>query len=348
MDRRLLVKLTITIGIATAGGALATLAGLPASWLSGSMAAVTVITIAGFDSQLPVRVIDVAFLLLGTALGAGVTPELLANAAAWPVSLAILAVTVIVGIAAVRAFLVRIAGWDRETAFFASIPGALSYVLAIASETNADMRKVATAQSIRVFLLVAALPGLLVALEGGGDMTAAASVASPIEIAIMLLAALVSAVVARRLRLPAAFMFGGFFSSAVLQGTGLVVGRLPELVVTVSFIFLGALIGSRFVGTTLRFLRQVLLASVGAFLVVSAIAFTAALLVAAITGVSIDQAIVAFAPGGLEAMLSLALALDLDSTFVAAHQFARFAGLALLLPFVTHWAIGRGSAEDQR
>ena len=42
-------------------------------------------------------------------------------------------------------------------------------------------------------------------------------------------------------------------------------------------------------------------------------------------------------------MMSLALALHMDTAFVAAHQFARFAGIAFGLPFFLRWARGRGN-----
>ena len=64
-----------------------------------------------------------------------------------------------------RSFLVHVSGWDRETAFYAAVPGALSYVIAVAATTSADIRKVAVSQSIRIFLLVAALPAIIVAIE---------------------------------------------------------------------------------------------------------------------------------------------------------------------------------------
>lgn len=348
MDRRRLLSLAGTILIAAAGGYLATLVGMPASWLSGAMICASVLSIAGVDTRVPLRLADGIFLVIGIALGTGLTPELIASAAAWPFSLSVLVVTIVVGILAVRAFLMRVAGWDRETAFFAAVPGALSYVLVIASETNADMRKVAASQSIRVFLLVAALPGVVAIVNPGGPAAVSDPVVASVpDIAIMLGVALPGAVFMRWIKAPAAFLFGSFIASAALHGTGAVEGSLPTPVVTVGFVMLGVFIGSRFTGITLRFLRGVLAASVGAFIVVTAIAVTGALAVAAVTGIPADQVIIAFAPGGLEAMLSLALALDMDSTFVAAHQFARFVGLALTLPFAARWAVGKRRPDDR-
>jgi len=40
------------------------------------------------------------------------------------------------------------------------------------------------------------------------------------------------------------------------------------------------------------------------------------------------------APGGLEAMMILSFLLGLDPAYIGAHQFARFLGIAVLLPLM--------------
>jgi uncharacterized protein len=344
------LRLAGTILIAALGGGLATLAGLPASWLSGSMIAVTAASLAGLNTRPPVRLIEGVFLLIGAALGSGVTPELIRGAVAWPVSLAGLAVTVAACIVGVRAFLVRVAGWDRQTAFFSAVPGALSYVLALASETDADIRKVATSQSIRLFLLVAALPAVILAIEGEPAVATRMAASSPWEILAVLAAAASVGLLFRQMRVPGGLLTGALVGSGILHGTGLVSGSLPMPMVNCAFILLGTLIGSRFAGTDLRFLGRILLASAGAFVVATGIALAMAIGVARLTGAPTDQVIVAFAPGGLDAMMSLSLALNMDSAFVAAHQFARFAGIAVALPFIARTSKAPGEevvADDE-
>ena len=163
----------------------------------------------------------------------------------------------------------------------------------------------------------------------------------------MLLASSAVGLLFRRLGLPAALLTGSFATSAVLHGTGLVSGALPAPLVIAAFVMLGALIGSRFAGTELRFIARILMASIGAFFVATAIAGLMAVGMAAILGVPVDQAIVAYAPGGLDAMMSLSLALNMDTAFVAAHQFARFAGLAVALPFMARRAMARGRLDPR-
>lgn len=338
------LNLAATLLVAAAGACAATLLGLPASWLSGAMLAVTAASFGRLDTRLPLPLIEFSFLLIGIALGAGLTPELLRSLGAWPFSLAILLLTVVAVTAGVRSFLVHVSGWDRDTAFYAAVPGALSYVIAVAATTGADIRKVAVSQSIRIFLLIAVLPAIIVAMEGGPPLAAVVKTASWGELALLVAVSSAVGFAFRYLRIPAGLLTGSFAGSSFLHGAALVEGTLPQPVVIIAFVLLGALVGSRFVGTGIGFLLRIIMPSFGAFLVGTAIAGAAALVVAAVIGIPFDQAIVAFAPGGLDAMMSLALALHMDTAFVAAHQFARFAGIAFGLPFFLRWSRGRDRA----
>lgn len=339
------LNLAATLLVALAGGALATALGVPASWLSGAMIATTAASLGRLDTRLPVPLVEFSFLLIGVALGAGLTPELLRSIGAWPLSLAALLLAVVAVTAGVRWYLVRVSGWDAETAFFAAVPGALSYVIAVAATTGADIRKVAVSQSIRIFLLIAVLPGIIVALEGGPPDAPAVLTAAWQQMAVLVVVSTVVGFAFRWLRVPAGLLTGSFAASSFLHGSGLVVGTLPGPAIILAFVLLGALVGSRFVGTSLGFLARILLPSFGAFLVATTIAIAFGLAVALVIGIPFDQAIVAFAPGGLDAMMSLALALHMDTAFVAAHQFARFAGIAFGLPFFLRWARGRDRTE---
>jgi uncharacterized membrane protein AbrB (regulator of aidB expression) len=51
--------------------------------------------------------------------------------------------------------------------------------------------------------------------------------------------------------------------------------------------------------------------------------------------------LIAYAPGGLEAMVVLALALGIDPLFVSAHHFARYFLINLSLPFIIQWLMKR-------
>jgi hypothetical protein len=331
----------LSLAFAGAGGGLAHLAGLPAAWLAGSAIAVSGAAIAGLPVGLPTRLRDIVFVLLGVSMGTGVTPQSLERAIHWPISLAILVVFIATVIGAGFLYFRRLSGWDRESAFFAAIPGALSYVLALAVTSRADLPKVATAQSIRVFALVAVLP-----LAIGSVQAVVPPQQPPVgglgEIIALIAGCALAGIVAAKARVPAGLLTGAFFASAAAHGSGLVSTGLPWWLTVPSFVALGVVIGARFTGTTPRTLLGLAAASMGGLAVSVVVSVLAALLVVALTEATIGQALLAFAPGGLEAMIVLSLLLGIDPAFVATHQLARFVIIALTLPFAARLAgIGR-------
>src|SRR5258706_13333437 len=92
------------LALAAAGGALATPAGVPASWLTGGMIAVAIASLCGLSTRLPLRVFEAVMLVIGISLGNGITPRFLAEIGSWPLSLAGLAVSVVLCQVAVQTF----------------------------------------------------------------------------------------------------------------------------------------------------------------------------------------------------------------------------------------------------
>ena len=154
-DLRTIGWLLLTMTIAAAGGVLFAALGLPATWLTGSMVAIVAAAMADLPVGLPLRLRDVAFLLLGISMGSSATPESVTQMQAWPGSLALLALSVVATLLVAAIYLEKVHGWDRVTARCASIPGAFAAVVVIASGSCADLPRVVLAQSIRIFTLVA-------------------------------------------------------------------------------------------------------------------------------------------------------------------------------------------------
>jgi membrane AbrB-like protein len=327
--------LLLTMLIAAAGGGLFTWLGLPAAWLTGSMLATVAAAFAGLPVGLPVRLRDTAFLLLGISMGASATPESIAQMQAWPGSLALLALSVAATMLAAAVYLEQVHGWDRVTARCASIPGAFSAVVVIASGSEADLPRVVLAQSIRIFTLVALMPAILALTSPttGAVITTATSVTNSLpEVLVTLAASGILAAAMARLRVPAAPLLGAMVASALLHATGMVHGRFPPTLVIVGFVATGIVIGGRFRGTSLITLRRTIPGAVASVLLALAISAAIAGLGTALLGLPFGQLWLAYAPGGVEAMAAMALALNLDPAFVGAHHILRILGLNLISP----------------
>ncbi|WP_051341164.1 AbrB family transcriptional regulator [Azospirillum halopraeferens] len=329
-------RTALTLALAVLGGGLFQAAGLPAALLTGAMVAVAGAALAGLPLHLPNPLSTAAFIMLGLTMGTGVTPDTLHRMATWPLSMVLLAASMVGCLVLCSLWLERVHGWDRATARFAAIPGALGPVLVLAAESRADLMRVALAQSLRLFTLVAVMPRVLEALAAapaGGVPAVADAGSEPLELVLVGAACTATAAVFHRLRAPGGVMMGAMLASAVLYGSGIASHRLPDWLLTVSFVVTGAVIGVRFRGVTPRALLGALrpsLESVGLALALTA-AFAAA--GSALLGLPFGQLWLAYAPGGVEAMTIVAFALGLDVAFVATHHVVRFAGLGLLTPW---------------
>lgn len=339
---RNLLLLCAFVAAGACGALLFAAFSIPAAYLSGSMVAVTLIVVLGpVAPRFPAHLSTALFTFMGLSMGAGVTPEVVERIHTWPVSLALLAVSLFAITGVVFFFLVHASRWDRNSAYFASIPGALSYVLATMQDVRGDAAKVAQSQSLRVFLLIAILPTVIVYFGEGSGTVPPADVPALLDYVLMFAGGIAGALVAMRLGIPGGALVGAFVASALLHGLGLVHGRPPQAVIDVAFVLLGTMIGLRFRDTTLGQIRSNLVASLGAFALSFGIAVVLALAAARALDLPFGQTVIAFAPGGLEAMVMLAFMLDLDPAYVAVHQLGRFFAMILLVPVFARILLGR-------
>ena len=84
------------------------------------------------------------------------------------------------------------------------------------------------------------------------------------------------------------------------------------------------------------------MASLGAFVVALAVAGATAMLASHLLSIPLGQTMIAFAPGGIEAMVMLAFMMDLDPAYVAVHQLGRFLLMLVLVPVMARFVLGRG------
>jgi uncharacterized protein len=325
-----------TLGIGALGGALFAWIGLPAPWLAGSMIAVTAAVLGGVPTAIynPARI--AVFIILGIQIGGSVTHETLQRMASWPGSLVALALTVAAVTASGYGLFRGLYRWDRPPALFSSVPGALSLTLLLADEARADMPRVTIVQCIRLFFLVAVLPSLI----GLGNqesvppvMANGASIAAQDGL-ILVASGGLGGFIAQKPRLPAGLILGSLMASAAVKLAGLVSAPLTNLLLVPAYVMLGTMIGVRFQGFDRNLVARLFLAGVVGFVLAMAVAFAGAFAAHEISAIPLSLTLVAFAPGGLEAMTIMAFALNLDPAYVGAMQIARYLGISLTLPLL--------------
>ena len=325
----------ITIAISAAGGGLAALAGLPAAWLMGGAVAVAVAALSGVKVMLPNWLRDVTFIFTGLSMGASVAKDSLELMMQWPVTLAALALELILIITLTGYLLRKMFGLDRGTAYLSSFPGHLSFVMSIAAAGVGQPRQIIIIQVIRILLLTVCVPfGALFLPVGHYAAGAEEAWATPEALLLAAAACAVTGLVFSRLRVPAAYALGAMAASIALKLSGFLDGRMPPPMLVVIFVMVGALIGSRFGGITMKEFRQAVVGGFAGTALTVLITTAVALAVTPLVDMPFGQIWLGLSPGALEGMGALGIALGFDTAFIAAHHVSRLLMLTFAIPVV--------------
>ena len=346
----MLRQLAETMAFAAAGGLTLGLAGMPAGYLSGAILAVAAAALAGRPMIMPMPMMRVLLVAIGISLGAVVTPETLRGMANYPLSIGVLLVTSASVALCGTFYLRKVHGWDTVTAYLASAPGGLSQVMALAIELEADVRAIAIVQTIRVVIIAVCLPALLGLFGLAGQATASIGgtfdPAQLDEFAILIVVSTIAAYVAFRIRFPGGLLFGAMIASAALHGSGYIHVVMPWWLAYSVMIAFGAVTGSRFANTPLRMLLRFVGAAFGSF--ATAVLIVAVFAAGLVNFLSLPPAevMIAYAPGAVDAMMLLALALNLDPVYVGAHHLTRIFFVLLTMPLIARGTLHRLKPKD--
>lgn len=327
----------LTLLIGSTGAIVFRALSFPAPFLAGPAVTVTTAILLGVRLAIPVPLRNACFLLLGIGIGSTVTPEVLQAAVTWPVSFAIMTVSLFSSLVACLTFLHRLFGFDPFSAMLAATPGHLSYVMGLSAELRSNVSRIAIVQSMRVLFLTVLVPALL-ALSGVEGGAVARPIGPLMPLMPLMLLAVVSMAAAHglaRLNVPAAWLLGGMLVSGAAHATELTSGQLPSCLTLAAFTVMGSLIGTRFQGQSLTELRRNLLAGIGVTLVSCGVAAIGALLVAWILELSPALLLISFAPGGVEVMAAMSVQIGVEPTFVAAHHIFRLLILTAIIPVLS-------------
>ncbi len=338
------ILLALTIG--AAGGAVFYLLGLPLPWMLGALFATMVAAVANAPVLGPARVRPAVVAVIGVLLGSSFTPEVIAQAAQWVGSVAILMGYVVVVALVIVPYYRFIGRLDWKTAYFAGMPGGLSEMIEIGEASGAKPAPIILAHSLRIVVTIALIAVWFRLVQG--QTIGAAAPATPgaltlVDGVVMLASAVVGSALGVWLRFPAPMFLGPLLVSAVLHLTGLTESVPPRLLVNIAQVILGTVLGCRFQGIGLRTLVPATMLSIGATVLTLALALGAGLVMQRIVGVSSDQALLALAPGGLTEMGLIALAIQADVAFVALHHVVRILFVIVLAPLAFRLVGGKRS-----
>lgn len=315
-----------TLALAAAGVALFYALNLPLPFLFGPMSACLLAALLGVPLRGTGQVGLAARTILGVAVGASLTPAVVAALPAMLLSVAIIPFYIaVIGVVGVPYFQ-RICGFDRATAWYAAMPGGLQDMVIFGQEAGGDPRALSLIHATRVLIVVTLAPIILVQGFGASLSNAVGEPAAQIpltELALMALAAIVGWKGGERIGLFGATILGPLIVTAVLSVAGLIHFRPPKEAILAAQFFIGIGIGVGYVGVTLRELQHVVISGIGFVLILAALAALATEVVVVAGIASPTEGFLAFAPGGQAEMAVLAIVAGADLGYVVVHHLVR-------------------------
>ncbi|WOI58277.1 AbrB family transcriptional regulator [Palleronia sp. LCG004] len=320
------MRRALTFVLAAGGTALFWTLDLPLPFLFGPMA----FCLMGALAHLPLKgfgqVSVGARTILGVAVGASITPEVVANLPRMALSVALIPIFIAVIAAVGVPFFRRFWGFDAPTAYYAAMPGGLQDMVIFGTEAGGDPRALSLVHATRILIIVTLAPFILGHFYG-------AALTNPIgdpvtdlpwhELLIMVGAAWIGWKGGERLGLFGASILGPMIVTAVLSLAGVVHFRPPAEAILAAQFFIGCGIGVHFLGVTWRELTRVVAAGVAYVLVLAVLAAAFSGLVTALGLGDPVPAFLAFAPGGQAEMTVLAIVTGADLGFVITHHLTR-------------------------
>ena len=328
-----------SLGLGAIGGLVFSWLTIPLPWMIGAMIFSTLAALTGLPVRGSNRLRSIVVPVLGIMLGSSFSPETIGQVSMWIPSIILMLIFVAIIIATVAIYLNKVMGFGPVTAYFSATPGGLATMVVIGAEMGGDDRRIGLTHSIRIMLTVLIIPFYFRIFEGymPGGLDSLGSVAElSLYDAAILIACMLGFPIFKALRLPAAIMLGPMTFSVIAHISGLTDAKPPAEIVNIAQLVIGIGIGARFVGVSVIRLYRVMLAGIGATVLMVGLAAAAAWVLSAWTGLPFPAIWLAFAPGGVAEMTLISLALGIDVAFVSTHHVVRVVFMVLAAPLVFH------------
>ncbi|MEX1056150.1 MAG: AbrB family transcriptional regulator [Natronospirillum sp.] len=312
--------------LAVVGGLVAHWLSIPLAWMIGPLLTVGVARMLGLDLQSVPGGRQLGQSAVGVAVGLQMTPSVM-DFLMQEIGLILISggVTVLMGWP-MAVLLQRLSREDAKTCYFSAVPGGLSEMAVLGARYGAQVEPIAIAQTMRLAMIVLIVPPFM-AYSGftGASLNTPSGVmiiAWPTT-ALFSVAAIALSFIFNRLKVSNAWILGGIVTGCCIALVGRQALGLPVLAInTAQFLLglgLGVMFNRDFVTRAPKFMRAVALV----MLVMLALAWGAAALVAQVTEHDFGTLFLGFAPAGVTEMVLTAKALGFEAPLITAIHLAR-------------------------
>jgi len=326
---QMLFKMLLALGIGVIGSIVFIYLSLPLPWLLGAIFASSIaMRFENLPLQSPKLFSPPARILIGLTIGSAFTPEVLEFVHIYLFSLLLVIPYTIITIIAGMYYYYRFVGFDKKTAYLSSMPGGVIEMVIIGEEIKADIAKITLVQSSRLFFIVITLPFIIqyifhIDISGNKIITTPIIDVNLLELCILLIIGFIGGVIAKKIKLSAAFLIGPMILSIIVHSTGLITTVVPDELLKFVQVVFGTIIGFTFRGVSVNTIVKTLLSTFGHFLILVCISAIFIAIAYYTFDFPIVSTLLAFSPGGQAEINLIAILVGASVPYITLHHIVR-------------------------
>jgi len=341
-----------TILVSLTGGFIFQFAHAPLPWMLGPLTAVMLWHLALKRKVCwPVHIRNGGLIILGYMMGTSFTPETIARSLQQLPTMLFATATTIIFSLIVAYIAYRGAGISFSSSIIGSIPGGLTQMVVLSEEiSGADSTVVTFMQTVRMLSAVFIVPFLVIhGLAANGPAAAAGSLrgGSPVpgytlwSYLLFGCVVLLSVFGAVKLKLPTPFLLGPLLGVLVLAFAGVSGPQMPSCARVAAQLAMGAYMGKNIELVNLKNWKRVFTFTLLGSLMIVLFTFLVGYVLTLVHEITIIDAFLCTAPGGMAEMGLTALLVNGDVSLVTAYQLFRVVFILLTVPPLLRFGLKR-------
>lgn len=330
------VRFVITFAMAVLGGFVFQLIHMPIPWLLGSMVFLVIGSrlFKGITLYWPGQVRDTGMVIIGYTLGLSFTLSTLTQIGLQLPTMILFTSLLLLCAGAIAYLISKLSGIPFPTVLMGSIPGGLSQMITLAEEVKGiDITVVTFLQVSRLMMIIFCVPLLIFSplfhVSGSHSAVAAAAsgsagfvTLSP-HIWVFAAVCVLSAFIAKKIKLPTAFLLGPMIGTILLNLTGYEGHALPPVVLSLSQLMIGGYIGLLLDLESLKYKAKIVLLAILSGVLLIGVSMGLSLLLTRMHDITIVTAFLGLSPGGMDQMALIAKEVNGDLSIVTCYQLFR-------------------------
>jgi uncharacterized protein len=356
---QLLNRWILTAVIALFGGIIFLLLHIPLPWLLGPMTAVLVGSrLVKVKLYWPSYLRNSGLIVVGYTIGLSLTVNALIQMGRELPSMLLMTVLTIV-LSALFAWVVsKMTGIDYPTLLLGSTPGGLTQMIILAEETpGVELTVVTFFQVTRLIMIIFFVPLLVFSsLFGNGVKNGSSSIIHKTAASwgdlfpnflIFAAAAILLAIIGKRIKLPTPFLLGPIMGTAILSISGVHGPQIPSLLLDISQFLMGGYIGLMMKPEQLQNKTRAVLFALLSGLALIAMSWGLSLILVTFYHASSVSSFLSTAPGGMDQMGIVAHELNADLSMITGYQMFRIFFILFAVPPFMKWLFKRNFITKQ-